>query len=215
MHVVYCHLTVARQYAELCLPQNNRYTAGEPKNLPDLYFGPNGVNLGGILVRDFTEHACDLPCDRRNVHAARSIRVHLAHDSLMQPTHSRAACFATFIDFGVDCLNLSIFLQAWEFCLMHWVEVRRWQDYKNFGSVNQDPIFKGNSVPNPEMGYPGYVLQAQNFNDQCLCNVLTGLQAAVALLSTSSSSSRSSMCCGVLCQQQLLICFACPLQRHL
>jgi light-harvesting complex I chlorophyll a/b binding protein 4 len=45
--------------------------------------------------------------------------------------------------------------QAWEFLLMHWVEVRRWQDYKNFGSVNQDPIFKGNSVPNPEMGYPG------------------------------------------------------------
>jgi hypothetical protein len=27
-----------------------RYTAGEPKNLPDLYFGPNGVNLGGLLV---------------------------------------------------------------------------------------------------------------------------------------------------------------------
>ena len=30
-------------------------------------------------------------------------------------------------------------------------QVRRWQDYKKFGSVNQDPIFKGNSVPNPEM----------------------------------------------------------------
>jgi light-harvesting complex I chlorophyll a/b binding protein 4 len=27
-------------------------------------------------------------------------------------------------------------LLAWEFCLMHFVEVRRWQDYKNFGSVN-------------------------------------------------------------------------------
>ena len=53
----------------------NRYTAGEPKNLPDLYFGPSGVNLGGIL--------------------------------------------------------------AWEFLLMHWVEVRRWQDYKVPGSVNQ------------------------------------------------------------------------------
>ena len=52
-----------------------RYTAGEPKNLPDLNFGPNGVNLGGIL--------------------------------------------------------------AWEFLLMHWVEVRRWQDYRVPGSVNQ------------------------------------------------------------------------------
>merc|ERR1712025_1166736 len=46
-------------------------------------------------------------------------------------------------------------LLAWEFLLMHWVEVRRWQDYKNFGSVNEDPIFKGNKVPNLEMGYPG------------------------------------------------------------
>jgi len=52
-----------------------RYTAGEPSNLPDLYFGPNGINLGGLL--------------------------------------------------------------AWEFCLMHWVEVRRWQDYKKPGSVNE------------------------------------------------------------------------------
>lgn len=31
------------------------------------------------------------------------------------------------------------------------VAVRRWQDIKKFGSVNQDPIFKSNSVPNPEM----------------------------------------------------------------
>jgi hypothetical protein len=28
-------------------------------------------------------------------------------------------------------------LLAWEFILMHFVEVLRWQDYKNFGSVNQ------------------------------------------------------------------------------
>jgi len=46
-------------------------------------------------------------------------------------------------------------LLAWEFLLMHWVEVRRWQDYKNFGSVNCDPIFKGNKVSNLEIGYPG------------------------------------------------------------
>eukprot|EP00238_Polyblepharides_amylifera_P000806 CAMPEP_0196571300 /NCGR_PEP_ID=MMETSP1081-20130531/1468_1 /TAXON_ID=36882 /ORGANISM="Pyramimonas amylifera, Strain CCMP720" /LENGTH=257 /DNA_ID=CAMNT_0041888181 /DNA_START=81 /DNA_END=851 /DNA_ORIENTATION=- len=53
-----------------------------------------------------------------------------------------------------DDFNLgSIF--GFEFLLMHYVEVRRWQDYKNPGSVNEDPIFKGNSVPNTEMGYPG------------------------------------------------------------
>jgi hypothetical protein len=35
-------------------------------------------------------------------------------------------------------------LLAWEFILMHWVEVRRWQDYKNFGSVNEvRPAGKG------------------------------------------------------------------------
>ena len=38
---------------------------------------------------------------------------------------------------------------------MHWVEVRRWQDIRKPGSVNEDPIFKGNKVPNPETGYPG------------------------------------------------------------
>ena len=38
---------------------------------------------------------------------------------------------------------------------MHFVEVRRWMDVKKHGSVNDDPIFKGNRVPNPEPGYPG------------------------------------------------------------
>eukprot|EP00955_Chlamydomonas_euryale_P075154 362231-Chlamydomonas_euryale.AAC.5 len=34
-------------------------------------------------------------------------------------------------------------LLAFEFCLMHWVEVRRWMDYKNPGSVNQVRIIRG------------------------------------------------------------------------
>ncbi|PNH12496.1 Chlorophyll a-b binding protein P4, chloroplastic [Tetrabaena socialis] len=55
-------------------------------------------------------------------------------------------------------------LLAWEFILMHWVEVRRWQDYKNFGSVNEDPIFKGNKVPNTEMGYPGGIFDPLGFS---------------------------------------------------
>ena len=46
-------------------------------------------------------------------------------------------------------------LLAWEFLLFHWVEVRRWQDIRNHHSVDEDPIFKGNKVPNEEMGYPG------------------------------------------------------------
>ena len=31
--------------------------------------------------------------------------------------------------------------------LFHWVEIRRLQDYKNPGSVNDDPIFTSNSLP--------------------------------------------------------------------
>lgn len=46
-------------------------------------------------------------------------------------------------------------LLAFEFWAMHYVEVRRWQDYKNPGSVNTDPLFKTFTVPNEEMGYPG------------------------------------------------------------
>eukprot|EP00889_Picochlorum_renovo_P007373 jgi/Picre1/34403/NNA_001872.t1 len=54
-------------------------------------------------------------------------------------------------------------LLAWEFLLMHWVEVRRWQDIRKHGSVNTDPIFKNNSVPNPEPGYPGGVFDPLGF----------------------------------------------------
>ena len=38
---------------------------------------------------------------------------------------------------------------------MHYVEIRRWQDWRKPNSVNQDPIFKGNSLPDHEPGYPG------------------------------------------------------------
>ncbi|CAL5220073.1 g2024 [Coccomyxa viridis] len=53
---------------------------------------------------------------------------------------------------------------AWEFLLMHWVEVRRWQDIRKPGSVNEDPIFKGNKVPNPETGYPGGIFDPFGFS---------------------------------------------------
>lgn len=54
-------------------------------------------------------------------------------------------------------------LLAWEFLLFHWVEVRRWQDIQNHHSVDEDPIFKGNKVPNEEMGYPGGIFDPFGF----------------------------------------------------
>jgi light-harvesting complex I chlorophyll a/b binding protein 4 len=55
-------------------------------------------------------------------------------------------------------------LLAWEFLLMHFVEVRRWQDIRKHGSVNEDPIFKGNKVPNLEPGYPGGIFDPLGFS---------------------------------------------------
>ncbi|GAB4821458.1 hypothetical protein N2152v2_008504 [Parachlorella kessleri] len=87
---------------EILNPNQFWYTAGMPENVPDLYYGPNGVNLGGLL--------------------------------------------------------------AWEFLLFHYVEVRRWQDIRNHHSVDEDPIFKGNKVPNEEMGYPGGIFDPLGFS---------------------------------------------------
>ncbi|KAJ8630624.1 hypothetical protein MRB53_023947 [Persea americana] len=50
-----------------------------------------------------------------------------------------------------------------EFILFHYVEIRRWQDIKNPGCVNQDPIFKNYSLPPHECGYPGGPFNPLNF----------------------------------------------------
>lgn len=50
-----------------------------------------------------------------------------------------------------------------EFILFHYVEIRRWQDIKNPGCVNQDPIFKQYSLPPNECGYPGGIFNPLNF----------------------------------------------------
>lgn len=42
-----------------------------------------------------------------------------------------------------------------QIALMGWAEFRRWADMENPGSVNEDPIFKGNKVTGTEVGYPG------------------------------------------------------------
>jgi light-harvesting complex I chlorophyll a/b binding protein 4 len=51
-----------------------------------------------------------------------------------------------------------------EFLLFHYVEVRRWQDIRFPGSVNEDPIFKGNKLPDGEVGYPGGIFNPLGFS---------------------------------------------------
>jgi len=47
-------------------------------------------------------------------------------------------------------------LLAFEFWAMHFVEIKRWQDWKNPGSVDKDPLFPQNSLAKHEVGYPGF-----------------------------------------------------------
>ncbi|GFR41431.1 hypothetical protein Agub_g2119 [Astrephomene gubernaculifera] len=76
-------------------------------------------------------------------------------------------------------------LLAAEFLMMHFVEVRRWQDIRNFGSVNDDPIFKGNKVSNPVMGYPGFDpmgLSKGNFKELQTKEIKNGRLAMIAFM---------------------------------
>ncbi|KAM7268302.1 hypothetical protein ACFE04_010468 [Oxalis oulophora] len=82
-----------------------------------------------------------------------------------------------------------------EFILFHYVEIRRWQDIKNPGCVNQDPIFKQYSLPPNEVGYPGGIFNPLNFAPTLeakekeiangivfVCDIHTGRLAMLAFL---------------------------------
>ena len=49
-------------------------------------------------------------------------------------------------------------LLAVEFWAMHFVEIKRWQDFWNPNSVNVDPLFPNNKWGDHEVGYPGLAL---------------------------------------------------------
>jgi len=61
--------------------------------------------------------------------------------------HDAPTSFTYFTD------NVTLFTT--QMVLMNWAEVRRWQDIKNPGSVNQDPLFEANKCTGEDVGYPG------------------------------------------------------------
>jgi len=60
---------------------------------------------------------------------------------------------ATKVDIGGPEKILG--LVAFELFAMHWVEVKRGQDFNNPGSQDQDPIFSNYRLSKHEVGYPG------------------------------------------------------------
>lgn len=55
-------------------------------------------------------------------------------------------------------------LLAFQFLMMHFVEVLRWQDIRNPGSVDRDPIFSNNKLAAHEVGYPGSIFDPMGFS---------------------------------------------------
>ena len=69
-------------------------------------------------------------------------------------------------------------LLALEFWAMHFVELKRWQDFRNPGSVDADPLFPANKLPAHEVGYPGGIFAPFVVSTPCMGDGLSACQLA-------------------------------------
>ena len=92
-------------------------------------------------------------------------------------------------------INLAALLGI-QFLLMHYVEVRRFMDIRKAGSVNEDPIFKGNKLPDGEMGYPGGIFNPLNFgaNDMKTMKLKEIKNGRLAMISEWRERERERVC---------------------
>lgn len=66
----------------------------------------------------------------------------------------------TQIELPFNILGLVAF-QVWA---MHFVELKRYYDWRTPGSVDQDPLFPNNKLPAHEVGYPGGIFDPMGFS---------------------------------------------------
>ena len=117
------------------------YSAGLPENLPNINFGgPDGkVMLAALTTSQGVSHAIltgeqDLKQCFTLLSLADLGWSHRHSSTLSR--HQLWACQQA--DMACDHVQVNLGgILAWEFLLMHWVEVRRWQDIRKPGSVNE------------------------------------------------------------------------------
>ncbi|KAK3281794.1 hypothetical protein CYMTET_3810 [Cymbomonas tetramitiformis] len=71
--------------------------------------------------------------------------------------------------------------------MMGYAETRRWLDIKNPGSVNQDPVFSSNSLPEGVVGYPGGIFDpfgwaSKDMSSLQLKEIKNGRLAMIAMM---------------------------------
>mmetsp|Transcript_38797 Transcript_38797/g.86291 ORF Transcript_38797/g.86291 Transcript_38797/m.86291 type:complete len:261 (+) Transcript_38797:104-886(+) len=119
------------------------------------------AHLDGSLPADFGFDPLGLGADKEKLKwFAESERVHcrwamLGAAGVLAQEIARPDIFWYETAAKIDLPFNIVGLLAFEFWAMHFVEIKRWQDFRKPNSVNVDPLFPNNKIPDHEVGYPG------------------------------------------------------------